>query len=271
MKDKQPEPLTQLVDAVLESSKYRSVSKDFIRNIGAQEIGKRRKLKEAIKATKNKLHQVGGAFIERKPDFTNWLGELRRAAETSDVDLLRQTCAEVMSHHSSTRERLPTLDIFYERTLADLPPVRSILDVACGLNPLAIPWMPLPENADYYAYDIYDDMIDFVDKFMGLVRVRSHARVCDVVQSCPMPRVDVALILKALPCLEQVDKSIGLRLLDAVDAGHMLVSFPVRSLCGRGKGMAANYEARFRELVGGRNWVVERFEFETELVFRVSK
>jgi 16S rRNA (guanine(1405)-N(7))-methyltransferase len=271
MKNKQPEPLEQLVDAVLESSKYRSVSEEFIRSIGAQELAKRRKLKDAIKATKNKLHQVGGAFLGRKPDFTRWLEELRGVSQQGGPDNLRQVCAEIMAHHSSTRERLPILDQFYEQTLGDLSPISSILDIACGLNPLAAPWMPLAGNADYYAYDIYDSMIGFVDKSLALMGVRGHARLCDVLQPFSSPEVEVALILKAIPCLEQIDKSAGHRLLDSVAATHVLVSFPARSLCGRNKGMVANYESRFRELMTGRNWSLKRFEFETELVFRISK
>jgi 16S rRNA (guanine(1405)-N(7))-methyltransferase len=74
-----------------------------------------------------------------------------------------------------------------------------------------------------------------------------------------------------VPCLEQVDKSAGQRLLDTLDTAHLLVSFPVHSLGGRSKGMAATYTAHFRQLVAGRGWRIERFEFATELVFRISK
>ena len=50
-----------------------------------------------------------------------------------------------MGYHSSTRERLPILEQFYARALADIPPARVVLDLACGLNPLALAWMPLGE------------------------------------------------------------------------------------------------------------------------------
>jgi len=50
--------LDQLVQSVLTSSKYQRVTRDLVRTIGAQELTKRRNLKEAVKATKNKLHQI---------------------------------------------------------------------------------------------------------------------------------------------------------------------------------------------------------------------
>ncbi len=133
--------------------------------------------------------------------------------------------------------------------------------------------MPLEEGADYYAVDIYQDMGDFLNRFMALTSVHGHAQAGDVLQlqGYPTRPVDVALVLKGVPCLEQVDKSAGRHLLDTLDAAHLLVSFPVHSLGGRSKGMAATYEAHFRQLTAGRAWRVERFEFATELVFRVSK
>ncbi len=230
---------------------------------------RRRNLKDAIKATKNKLHQVGGAYLDGTLPYARWLDLLRDAA--SDPEALRDTCREIMRHHASTAERLPILDEFYNVVLADLRPVRSVIDVACGLNPLAIPWMPLAPGAAYYAYDIYQDMIDFVGAFMDLIGIEGQAQARDVLQFVPPHKADVALILKTIPCLEQVDKAAGLRLLESVNADVLIVSFPVRSLGGYDKGMAATYEAHLRDLLAGQNWPVERFEFETELAFRIDK
>jgi 16S rRNA (guanine(1405)-N(7))-methyltransferase len=263
--------LDQLVSAILASPRYRSVCADFVRSIGARELAKRRSLKEAIKATRNKLHQVGGAYLEGRMDYPAWLDELREAAQFADQEAFRFACARIMKSHASTRERLPILDRFYAIVLAELAPVHSVLDVACGLNPLAVPWMPLAENATYHACDIYQDMVDFLNEFLALAGVRGDAQACDVIQSCPTQQADVAFVLKTIPCLEQVDKSAGLRLLDAINADHLLVSFPIYSLGGRDVGMPNTYEARFRDLIAQRNWSVRRFEFATELAFLVAK
>jgi 16S rRNA (guanine(1405)-N(7))-methyltransferase len=262
--------LDRLVQAVRDSAKYGNVCEDFVRRIGAAELSKRRSLKEAIKATKNKLHQVGGAYLDTAGEYPRWLATLRAAAAQGDP-ALRDACRAIMAHHASTRERLPILETFFAETLAGIAPVTSVLDVACGLNPLAILWMPLLPGATYLACDIYQDMMDFVGAFLALLGVSGRAFVCDVIHEPPTERVHLALILKTLPCLEQVDKSAGLRLLDAVHADYALVSFPARSLGGRDKGMIAHYEARLRDLLAERHWPVQRFEFETELAFLVDK
>ena len=271
MGDKDDERLGRLVDAVLLSSKYKNVCKDLVRSIGFRELTKRHTLKEAIKATRNTLHQVGGAYLERGAPYGVWLDELREASRSRNRDLLRNACRNIMGHHSSTRERLQILGSFYAITLADLSPIRTVVDVACGLNPLAVPWMPLAEDATYYAYDIYQDMVNFLNECMALLEVQGHAQVCDVTQGCPAPRGDVAFVLKTLPCLEQITPSASFQLLNTIRADHLLVSFPVRSLGGRDKGMVNHYEGLFRERVADAGWSIRRFEFATELAFRVTK
>lgn len=263
--------LEQLVDAVRASAKYRWVCADLVRSIGARELAKRRSLKEAVKATKNALHQVGGAYQPRPIDYPAALAALQEARRSGGPAAWRQVCARVMGWHASTRERLAILDHFYATALADLAPVRSVLDLACGLNPLAIPWMPIAEGAEYHACDVYEDMVSFLNEYLALAQVGGAAQVMDITRSCPNRRVDLALLLKSLPCLEQIDGATGARLLEHIRADHILVSFPARSLGGRNKGMVENYETRFREIVDGRGWAVRRFEYTSELTFLVSR
>ena len=265
------DPLDKLVSTVLKSPKYKHVCEELVRHIGAQELAIRHGVKEATKTTKRKLHQIGGAYFETAIDYERGLDNLREAMEARDERRLRRTCKELMGLHASTRERLEILEAFYTTTMDDIRPIRTVLDVACGLNPLAIPWMPLDRDVKYYAYDIYTDLMGFVQKFMRLVGVAGCAEARDVTLFPPTHRADVAFILKTIPCLEQLDKSAGLRLLEAVNADYLLVSFPVHSLGGRNKGMVENYEAKFRELVQGKNWSIRRFEFASELAFLVTK
>lgn len=261
-----PDPLEALVSDILKSPKYNHVCEELVQHIGADELGKRRNLKEAVKAAKNKLHQVGGAFLDG--GAAEWGEALAEAARSGD---LPAACEQIMNHHASTRERLPILEEFYTALFADLPPVRSVLDVACGLNPLAIPWMLLAPGAVYYAYDIYRDMIDLLNMFWPLVGVQGQAAARDMSRFIPPERVDVALVLKTIPCLEQLDKTAGRRLIETINAAFLVVSFPVRSLGGYDKGMAENYETRLHTLLEGKNWPVKRFEFATELAFVISK
>lgn len=264
-------PLEALEAAVLKSAKYGNLSPELIRDLGARELANRRNLDEAIKATKRKLHQIGGAYTVGSREYARWLEELRIAMKSEQRQELLACCKRLMSYHASTKERLPILERFYAETLAGIEPPRVVLDLACGLNPLALPWMPLAEDAEYYAYDIYQDMAEFLNEFLALLGTRGRAEARDVLRRPPEQPADLALLLKAIPCLEQIDAPAVLRLLEYVNARHMLVSFPVRSLGGRSKGMLEHYEARFAALVAGKPWEIKRFAFATELAFLISR
>jgi 16S rRNA (guanine(1405)-N(7))-methyltransferase len=263
--------LDELIKAVRAGVRYKAISTELVRRVGAQELAKGRSFKEAVRATRNKLHQVGGAYQETPIPYDRMLAELQTLPHESRDPALQAFCRRVLQFHTSTNERLPVLERFFNETLAEIGPVHSILDLACGLNPLALPWIPLVEGGQYFACDIYADMVGFVNAFLAHTRQDGRAEVYDLLQEVPARPAQVALALKTIPCLEQVDKEIGLRLLEGVQAGHILVSFPAHSLGGRSKGMVKNYESHFREMIGGKPWGVRRFEFPGELAFLIRK
>jgi 16S rRNA (guanine(1405)-N(7))-methyltransferase len=263
--------LDQLVEAVREGARYRDISVDLVRRVGEKELTRARSFKEAVKATRNKLHQVGGAYQEKPIPYARLQTELKTLPHDPHDPALQVFCRRVLLLHASTRERLPSLERFFNETLASLAPLHSVLDLACGLNPLAVPWMPLAPGASYFACDVYGDMVGFVGSFLAHLGLFGGTEVCDLLQSVPQPAVQVALLLKTIPCLEQVEKEIGLRFLADIRTSHILASFPAHSLGGHSKGMVQNYEAHFREMLSGQAWKVQRFEFPGELAFLIDK
>lgn len=262
-------PLQAIVEAVQSSRKYQAIDPGLVTAVAEVELGKGRSHKEAVKATKNQLHQSAAVYQSGRMAYDRWLGELQSAwpDERARKPLLRQ----VMSSHSSTNERLPILDDFYQRIFSLLPPIHSVLDIACGLNPLALPWMPLDSDASYLAVDIFTDQVTFLNDFFPLAGVAGRAETRNVLTDCPTEPVDLALILKTIPCLEQMEKDAGRRLLEQVQARHLVISFPSRSLGGREKGMTSTYSTRFAELTGGWDSKVTRLDFSNELVFVVER
>src|SRR6266540_4537125 len=75
----QPDTIAELIQAVQSSQKYAAISEAMIRSIGLRELAARRNLKEAIKATKNKLHQVAGAYLDARLPYDEWLSALVEA------------------------------------------------------------------------------------------------------------------------------------------------------------------------------------------------
>jgi len=265
-----PDILETLVQHVSGGIDYRSIDRDLIRHLGQQELLKRKNLKEAVRATRGKLHQVAAAYQEKPLDYPGWQKRLEAIAPEDEASI-KTFCREMMAWHASTRERLADLETIFKVSLESLGPIHSVLDVGCGLNPLAIPWMPLARDAIYYGCDIYQDMAAFLNHFFLFNRRKGGIEICDLTHGLPEQEVQLALLLKVIPCLEQIDKTIGKRLIDGLKAENLLVSFPIRSLGGHSKGMEQFYENHFQEMLVGSDWKARQFTFSNEIVFLLCR
>lgn len=261
----------EVYQEVIAGTKYRNLMPAFIRRVCEQECAKGRSRKESIKAVRGKLHQAGAAYQEQGIPYKRLVQQMENLGPEPPAQNWKTFGLEAMACHASTSERLPIVEDFFHITTAEIAPIHSVLDLACGLNPLAFPFMPLAEGAEYLAGDIYLDMVDFLNLAFRKSPVDGRAFPLDLAVDTPQEPVHLAMLLKTLPCMEQQVKERGSRLLADLQAEHLLVSFPVHSLGGRSKGMSDHYAAYMDELLSGHTWRVKRFDFVTEQAFLISK
>jgi 16S rRNA (guanine(1405)-N(7))-methyltransferase len=261
-----------LVAAVASTKKYRALCEDTVRRVAESELAALPggNLKAAVKATKRRLHQACSAF-EEEADYEAAYQRLAIAVQAGSEAEVRAACRHILGLHHSTRERLPILDRFYSGLWQVTGRPGSVLDLGCGLNPLAWPWMDLKAGCQYTALDIDRDRIEFLNRVFSLAGMEPLARCQDVLAHPPGDRADVALLLKMSPTLERQEPSATARLIEGLASPFVVVSFAVKSLGGREKGMVGNYRRHFQDLAERRGWQVTKLEFETELVFVVVR
>lgn len=270
--------LEAVVSAVSASKKYHSVCADAVRRIAERELASHNSPRAAVKATKRRLHQIYGAF-ESEVDYDAAYRQLENAYQQG-LDLeIKGACRDVLALHSSTHERLSILDRFYPAIFEVTGRPSCLLDVGCGLNPLALPWMGLvlPQGPGhspdvcYVALDIDANRVHFLNRYLELVGLEPLARCQDVLSHPPGDAADLALLFKLSPTLERQEPGATLGLIEQLRAPYVAVSFAVKSLGGRKKGMAEHYQQQFLAWIEDRRWLVEKLAFETELVFIVKR
>lgn len=266
MSKRAPIPPEEVARLVAASAKYGGIDADLVAAVAAAEAPKAGNEADAVKRVKRKLHQLVGAYLDVRMPFADWLARIEAAGDDA---ARRAACREILAHHASTRERLAELDAFYAAVFADMPAPRRVADLACGLNPLARPFMPIPRDTPYFACDVHRPLVDFVAAALGRLGHPIETAVCNLLAGVPRLDADVVLILKSLPCLEQADRAAGRRLLAAIDAPLIVVSYPTASLGGARRGMAEFYEERFRQIVPRERFEIETRRFATELMFRL--
>lgn len=259
-----------VVDAIKQSRKYRDTSEETIRQLAVEAVIEHKKPKPAEKAVRKRLHSIMAPYLG-DPDYAAARQLLTDSFAGGDEKVIRAACRDLMYTHLSTRERLPILDIFYRDIFAVTGPPRRLLDIACGLNPLAFPWMGLPvEGTDFIAYDIHEPRVEFLNHYFTLQGLPPSAYVKDVAVGAPSESGDVALFLKEMPRFERNYPGHGRALLDAIDTRWLVVSFPTISTHG-GRNLTNRYREFFQQMIDGSGWSAVELLFDTELVFCAEK
>lgn len=133
---------------------------------------------------------------------------------------------DILSSHSSTRERKE----FYQNLknkLFDLK-VKSILDLGCGLNPLAL----AEKGMEYHAYDINADNLKQVETFFKNNGISGEVKVVDLRETTVFPEVDLTILFKVLDLLDEKNHKPSEALLKSLKSKHLLISFSTKTLSG---------------------------------------
>ncbi|MXZ20291.1 MAG: 16S rRNA methyltransferase, partial [Caldilineaceae bacterium SB0665_bin_25] len=142
---------------------------------------------------------------------------------------------------------------------------------ACGVHPLARPWMPLSPDVQYFAFDIFADQMDFLTRFFDAMGYAGAATQRNALDDKGTPPADIAFLLKTVPCLEQIERGAGERLLHRIDAPILIVSFPNQTLAGRKQGMAQHYATSFLSQIKKAGWQADSLTYTSELVYIVQR
>lgn len=262
--------MKNIVDEMLQSRKYRSLDLPActVSDLLQRELDQLSP-KEALKAVKRKLHNIVAPYLG-DPDYINAAAMLERAFSSTDAEQVRRACIEILSQHASTRERLSIVEDFYREIFRLTGAPQTLLDVACGLNPLAFPWMGLPLHTRYYAYDIHTPRIALINHYFRLLGMPGLAEVRDVLVQPPEVEADAVFLFKEAHRFEQRRRGCNLPLWQKLKTRWLLVSLPTHSLNGRN-----DLTEKHRRLVYGileqQDWQVQELLFENEMVFCIDK
>ncbi|WP_429217025.1 RmtB family 16S rRNA (guanine(1405)-N(7))-methyltransferase (plasmid) [Klebsiella pneumoniae] len=247
--------INDALTSILASKKYRALCPDTVRRILTEEWGRHKSPKQTVEAARTRLHGICGAYVTPES-----LKAAAAALSAGDVK-------KALSLHASTKERLAELDTLYDFIFSAETP-RRVLDIACGLNPLALYERGI---ASVWGCDIHQGLGDVITPFAREKDWDFTFALQDVLCAPPAEAGDLALIFKLLPLLEREQAGSAMALLQSLNTPRMAVSFPTRSLGGRGKGMGANYAAWFEGGLPAEFEIEDKKTIGTELIYLIKK
>lgn len=243
--------LDKVVSSVLSTKKYRYLYEPTIRRT-VEELATRYPEKKLDKEAKKKLHQLWGAYFPTRPNFIKLLSEIEAdiAAGVSNEDLMKP----LLRLQTSTDERLPIINEFYQKIFNEMPgslEIKSVVEYGAGMNTMTYPWIATAfgEDVKYTGVDVDSEVASFQNSVFKLMSLDSKAKAVqgDVLVDQLIP-ADVTFLFKILPLLEHQEKGSAKRILSELPSKVVVVSFPTRSIGGKEKGMLEGYREFIAEL-----------------------
>jgi 16S rRNA (guanine(1405)-N(7))-methyltransferase len=263
--------IQEMIDHILTSKKYRDsgLNQNTIRNLIIQEARQHQSQKEHLKSVKRKLHNIVAPYLG-EPDYKTHSTHLEEIQVPAiDSPEIKAFCKSVLAEHASTKERLPIIDEFYERVFSHTGKPDTLLDLACGMHPLAFPWMGLPLSIHYYAYDIIQPRVEFINHFFTRIGLSPLAENRDILVNPPKIKADLALIFKEAHRMEKRQPGCNQHLWTNLDAEILAVSLPTQNLSGTHSLVEQHRALVQNNLPKKRS--VEELLFENEIVFLIRK
>ena len=186
---------------------------------------------------------------EVRAELRLYTGRFQKGTDRREEMLGSGNIRGLLESHVSTKERVgiyPELKMLIKNLN-----VKSILDLACGLNPIAL----AEKDIKYHACDIKEDELEIIGKFFEKNGINGKVFVCDLREVDEnLPEADLCLLLKTF---EVVDKMYAERILKSLKCRYIIVSFPLQKISGR------------RMKVPKRDWmdkILERLKYKFKIV-----
>ncbi len=221
------------------------------------EFSRRKDYKEFRSTVRGKLREIYGVF------------ELDKKGERPGLVRAGQDKA-LLTLHQSSKERLAWYPRVYEEIFARTGKPESILDLGCGANPYSYAFLGCTPR--YIAVDLPSRELELLGSYFRQRGINGRVLGIDLSSSDAAGRVrelgevDVCFCFKLLDSLESAVRQSSKRLLRAVRARWLVVSFPTLSL-GGGRAIRRERRAWFENFLSRQGWSYERFSIPNEIFY----
>ena len=227
-----------------------------VERVYAEQLSRYKRVKDAEKAAKTRLHAITGAFMT-----TGALARARAAAMSGDI-------RGASLFHASVNERASYADALFDQVFALTGFSNGVLDIACGLNPL---YLAARGVKGVLGLDIHMGCVSLINDCAGALNLDISARGFDIMTDELPETRGLALVMKLLPLLERQRAGAGMELLKNLRGPYALVTFPTRTLSGRNVGMEGHYAEWFESSPPPSHAVRERFTMGGELCYILER
>lgn len=220
--------------------------------------------KQASKEIRALLREIHGVFVLEGPEKRNKLLAEYKNAQGRGAQL--KALDKLLACHQSTKERKEHYTAIYEKIGHRCEEIDWILDIGCGMNPLAYRW--LGKDVQYTACDISQGEMDIIEEFFREKAIQGEAFTLDMLEKDKRKErfkdihADTVFLFKIIDTLESQQRNVSKDIIDELfekeSVKQIIVSFPLVSLGGR-KMREGGKENWFSRYLDEKNYSYELF------------
>jgi len=197
--------------------------KQFLDKTSFQSLKKSSKTKLIIKTIRAELHQTYGVFQRKLNKRYELLKQLKKNYSLEIIN-------KILNTHSSSAERIKIYPNLYQLIFKFTGKPKKILDLACGLNPLSIPYMKL-KTINYTATELSKEDCKFLNNFFKILKIKAKAYSLDLTKVKQIKgRYDICFLFKVFDSIEKKGHKIAENLIKIIPAKNIIVSFPTKTI-----------------------------------------
>lgn len=263
---------SKLIDSVHNSHKYRDLGLPdaFLLDLINQNLSNSKNFSELKDNFRKSLHNVIAPYLE-DIDYQAEIMNLESGLDDlSSEGALKNYCLKMMAKHASTRERIPHIQPFFDAIQAVIGEPESVLDLACALDPLCLPWIRLASKASFKAYDLNKPRIHYLQSFFNLAGIKAEAIQQDILLNPPPDQADCAFFLKEAHRLEKRQPGSTRILIENTKVRTFILSLPAFDLKGH-HSLESYHRHLVEKAIEANNWGLESKLIGNEIIFFIHK
>lgn len=261
--------LPEYLERLLTTRNFRELSRSFLERLLRNASDQLDDEKEILSTVKTQIEESTNGFRVGDISYRELIPKLGDDPVADlPIEERQLYAADFLRRHESSKERLPFVRRFYTEIFDRLPPIRSILDLGCGLNPVAVLFMPVEKTIHYAAVDLTADLTEFLNDFFRFIEIEGVAFQNNLLDGLPDFDADLTLVLKTIPLLESLEPGAGRTLFNQIRSPYAVVSFPAGNPT---ENTPDELESQFVELFAENGWEAEKVLFPNETVYVLKR
>lgn len=241
-----------------------SEAKDFT------SIQRSKEADELVRAVRETIRAVYGVFqTEDIGKLGHKLDRLEEDLRHKPIERTKDEHDRILRLHRSTAERLEFYEQFFSDIFAITGRPKTILDLACGLNPMAWSYHQL-RNVAYLATELNEQDVRNLQRYFDIIKpytaIEGKAIKHDLKKDAiPIIAADVCFLLKVIDLLEPKTAE---RIITSLRCRWIIVSFPTKTITDQD--MRFKRRAGFQKMLRRIGRSYQTLTYDNELVYVIQ-